>query len=138
MLQRRSFLKVLVGGAAGAATIPFLGKLGSEVEASTLPGTLTVQSDELVTDLTLHADSRLLAPKPLKVGQTYIWIIRQDAIGCRTLSYDPEFKFTGSRLLYDPEGYWPVLTPSANAVDMISAVAVAENELHCVFASDFK
>ena len=47
----------------------------------------------------------------LKAGANYILIVKQDATGSRTLSYDTVYKF--------PSGTSPVLTTTANATDII-------------------
>jgi hypothetical protein len=67
-----------------------------------------------VFTVTLGGNRTLGAPTNLKAGATYIWIIRQDGTGTRTLAYHANFKFPG--------GTDPTLTTTASAVDMICGV----------------
>jgi hypothetical protein len=67
-----------------------------------------------VFTVTLGGNRTLGAPSNLKAGATYIWIIRQDGTGTRTLAYHANFKFPG--------GTDPTLTTTASAVDMICGV----------------
>lgn len=91
----------------------------------------TDASQSNVFTVTLTAAGRTLAnPTNLVAGGTYLWIIRQDSGGSKTITtYGGLFKFPG--------GTAPTLTTSANAVDMISAVYDGI-QLSCVFQADFR
>lgn len=64
--------------------------------------------------VTLGGNRTLANPTNLKDGATYMWIIKQDATGNRTLAYGTTFAWPG--------GTTPALSTAANAIDVISAV----------------
>jgi hypothetical protein len=82
-----------------------------------------------VHEVTLTDNRTLDNPTNLKAGATYIWYIKQDATGSRTLAYGSAFKFPG--------GTAPTLTTDANAVDILTGVSDGTN-VHCNLAGDFK
>lgn len=67
-----------------------------------------------VFTVTLGGNRTLANPTNLVAGGTYIWIVRQDGTGSRTLAYGALFAWPG--------GTVPVLTTTASAVDVITAV----------------
>lgn len=62
-------------------------------------------------NITIAGNRAIAAPINMKVG-TFILEITQDAVGGRTVTWDPVFKF--------PAGVKPVLSTAANAVDLFS------------------
>lgn len=82
-----------------------------------------------VHTVTLAGNRSLLAPTNLKDGATYIWIIKQDVTGSRTLVFDSVFKFAG--------GAAPALTTDPNGVDILSGVSDGTN-IYCSLSLDFK
>lgn len=61
-------------------------------------------------------DNRILDnPTNLKEGATYVWIIKQDITGSRTLTFGTYYKFAG--------GVAPTLSPDGGSVDIITAIA---------------
>lgn len=85
-------------------------------------------SNVFTVTLTTNGPYTLANPTNLVAGGTYLWVIRQDATGSRTLAYGNLFKFPG--------GTAPTLTTTANAVDMISAVYDG-TQLNCVAQLNF-
>lgn len=81
-----------------------------------------------VHTVTLAGNRTLGAPSNLKNGATYIWIIKQDATGTRTLAYNAVFKFPG--------GVAPTLTTTGNAVDILSGISDGVN-VYCDMTLDF-
>ena len=71
--------------------------------------------------VTLGGNRTLSNPTNMQTGATYLWIIVQDGTGGRTLAYGNKFKFPG--------GGEPVLSTTANAVDLLSAVYDGTNFL---------
>ncbi len=65
--------------------------------------------------LTLGGNRALAAPANMAAGGTYLLVVRQDATGGRTLSYDASYKWPG--------GSAPVLSTAANAVDLLAFVS---------------
>ena len=63
----------------------------------------------------------LPAPTNQKAGATYLLIIKQDAIGGRSITFDPAYKFQS--------GDQPVLTATPNGIDMISFASDGVNML---------
>ena len=82
-----------------------------------------------VQRVTLAGNRTMAAPTNMKDGATYIFIIKQDATGSRTLTWNSVFKFPG--------GTAPTLTTTANAVDIISGVSDGTN-IYMNFTGDFK
>jgi len=79
--------------------------------------------------VTLDINATMAAPTNLKNGGSYILIVKQDAIGSRTLAYDLVFKFPG--------GTAPTLSTTANAVDILTFLSDGTN-LYGVAQEDFK
>jgi len=82
-----------------------------------------------VFSVTLAGNRTLLNPTNLVAGFTYIWNIKQDATGSRTLAYGALFKFPG--------GAAPVLTTAANSIDSLQAVYDG-TVLRCSMTKDFR
>jgi hypothetical protein len=68
-----------------------------------------------VAAVTLSANRILNAPTNMKSGGTYILFVIQDATGTRTLTFNSAYKFPG--------GNDPVMSTTANAVDIVSFVS---------------
>lgn len=93
-------------------------------ENNTLIDAATIATDcnnGNVHTVTLGDNRTLGAPTNLKNGSTYIWIIKQDGTGSRTLAYNAVFKFEG--------GLAPILSIGANSIDILSAVSDGTNVL---------
>lgn len=82
-----------------------------------------------VASVTLEGNRTLAAPTNMVDGATYILTVIQDATGSRTLAYNAAFKF--------PEGEIPVLTTTANAVDILTFVCNG-TVMRGAIAQDFK
>ena len=81
--------------------------------------------------VTLGGNRTLDNPTNPISGQTYIWIIKQDAGGTNTLAYGTDFAFPG--------GTDPTLTTTGSATDMIAAVYDgAATEFLCTFTADHR
>lgn len=90
--------------------------------ATTLADGATINWDlsaNQVCSVTLAGNRTLAAPTNFKDGATYILIIKQDATGTRTLTFNPVYKFPG--------GTAPTLTTAANAVDIITFISDGTN-----------
>lgn len=74
-----------------------------------------------VFTVTLGGNRTLDNPTNLTVGHEYLWRIQQDGTGSRTLAYGSYFKWAG--------GSAPVLTTTANAVDVIVVTCTSSTEL---------
>lgn len=72
-----------------------------------------------VAELTLAGNRTLAAPTNQVAGATYILIVKQDATGSRTLTFNSAYKFPG--------GTAPTLTTTASAVDVITFVSDGTN-----------
>lgn len=100
--------------------------------ATTLTDGATINWDasvNQVTSVTLAGNRTLAAPTNLADGATYILIIKQDATGGRTLTFNTAYKFPG--------GTVPTLSTAANAVDIITFVSDGAN-MYGVAQKDFK
>lgn len=100
--------------------------------ATTLTDGATINWDasaNQVTSVTLAGNRTLAAPTNLADGATYILIIKQDATGGRTLTFNAVYKFPG--------GTVPTLSTAANAVDIITFVSDGTN-MYGVAQKDFK
>ena len=64
--------------------------------------------------VTLGGNRAMGTPTNMRPGKTYIIIIKQDAVGTRTLSWPSVYKFPG--------GTDPVLSTAVNSVDVLSFV----------------
>lgn len=75
--------------------------------------------------------NRLLAnPDNLQDGFTYMWLIQQDNVGTRLLSYGDKFKFPGAVL--------PALTTTVSGVDTITAAYDGDRDfLLCNFQANY-
>lgn len=79
--------------------------------------------------VTLGGNRTLDNPTNQKQGATYVWIITQGPAGSHTLSYGTNFKWPG--------GVAPVLSTTAGAVDIITAISDGTNLL-CSVNYDLK
>lgn len=81
-------------------------------DAASISWDLDTQPSAVVT----LADNRTLAaPTNQKAGATYILVVKQDATGSRTLTFNAVYKFAG--------GTAPTLTTTANAVDILTFIS---------------
>jgi len=95
--------------------------MGLGYSSSTVTGTL-VDAASIAWDVgaiqvatvTLGGNRALATPTNVKDGDTYILIVKQDATGSRTLSYDAIFKWKG--------GTAPTLSTGVNAVDVLTFI----------------
>ena len=83
-----------------------------------------VQTVELTSASTTIAD-----PSNIKVGATYMLILKQDGTGSRTVSFGSKYKFSGETA--------PTLTTTANKADVITLVAYSTDILMCTSVLDF-
>jgi len=81
-----------------------------------------------VFTLTLGTNATLSNPTNLQAGAHYMWIIKQDSTGSRTLAYGSVFKWANASA--------PTLTTTANATDIISAVSDGTN-VFAVLSTNF-
>ena len=82
-----------------------------------------------VSVITLTDNRTLDNPTNMVDGATYILRVVQDATGSRTLAYGAAYKWPG--------GLAPVLSTTANAVDILTFVSDGTN-MYGVFQGDFK
>jgi hypothetical protein len=75
-------------------------------------------------------------PTNLQEGATYVWLVKQDVTGTRTLSFGSSFLWSG--------GLAPTLTPTTGAVDIITAICknegtelIPDYKLYCSVLYDF-
>lgn len=66
-----------------------------------------------VFTVTLGGNRTLADPTNLVAGGTYIWVVRQDGTGSRTLAYGPLFAWLGGT---------PTLSTAPNSIDTITAI----------------
>jgi hypothetical protein len=95
---------------------------GSAISTLTDATTITVDGSlSNVFIVTLAGNRTLSNPTNLVAGFTYIFLIKQDATGSRTLTFGTNYKFGSDGT--------PTLSSSANAVDVLSAVALDTSNL---------
>lgn len=90
--------------------------------ATTLTDASTIawdSSNNQVCTVTLGGNRTLGNPSNKVAGATYVLIVKQDATGGRTLAYNAVYKF--------PNGVTPVLSTTANAVDILTFVTDGTN-----------
>lgn len=98
----------------------------------TLTDAVIITTDASLSNVffvTLGGNRTLQNPTNLVSGFTYIWNIKQDGIGSRTLAYDTNFKFPG--------GAAPVLSTAASANDSLACVYDG-TILRCSMTKDFR
>ena len=78
--------------------------------------------------LTLGGNRTLSAPTNLRNGEAYALVVKQDAVGGRTVTWNTIFKWPG--------GTVPTLSTAANAKDILSFLC-ADNVLHGVAQKAF-
>lgn len=76
-----------------------------------------------IVEVTLAGNRTIAAPTNVNVKTPYLLIVKQDATGGRTLSWNTAYKFAG--------GVVPSVSSSANAVDYFTFIGVSGNILHC-------
>lgn len=109
--------------------VGILGQAWSKKNTLTDGATINTDcSDGNVHEVTLEGNRTLANPTNLEAGSTYIWIIKQDATGSRTLDFGTAFKF--------PYGVEPTLTTDGDAVDIISGISDG-TDLYCSTQFDF-
>ena len=74
-----------------------------------------------VATVTLGGNRTLDNPTNQQAGSTYAVIVKQDATGSRTLAYGTSYKF--------PQSVDPVLTTTANAIDVLTFISDGTNML---------
>lgn len=90
----------------------------------TLTDAATINTNAALGNLftvTLGGNRTLANPTNLVAGGTYCWIIKQDGTGGRTLAFGASFLW--------PAGDTPVVSASADSVDIITAVYDGTNLL---------
>lgn len=98
---------------------------------NTLTDAVTIVTDcnnGNVHRVTLGGNRTLGAPTNLKDGATYIWEIKQDVTGTRTLAYNSVFKFPG--------GTAPTLSTGSGDIDILTGVSNGTN-VNCVMQNNF-
>lgn len=80
--------------------------------------------------VTLGGNRVLANPTALTAGRTYLWAVRQDETGGRTLSFGSAFKFPG--------GVAPVLSAAAGKTDLIVGRCFDGATLLCTFTGDLR
>lgn len=106
-------------------------KKAARAVGSTLTDAATIAIDASLSNVftvTLAGNRSMGSPTNLKANCTYIFIIKQDATGTRTLSYASQFKFES--------GLAPTLSTGSNDVDILSCVSDGTN-LYCQLLKDF-
>jgi len=96
--------------------------------AASIPSDMNNGAKKKVT-LTTNGPYTLANPTNLKDGADYVWRVQQDGTGTRLLAYGSVFKWSG--------GSAPVLSTSANAVDLISCVCDG-TDIICGIIKDVK
>jgi hypothetical protein len=74
-----------------------------------------------VFTVTLAGNRTLANPTNKRIGQTYTWIVTQDATGSRTLAFGTDFSFAGDS----------TIKPTASAVTMIVGKCVSSTSVVC-------
>lgn len=100
--------------------------LATLTDAASISWNLNTQQ---VAQVTLGGNRALAAPTNQQAGATYVLIVRQDGSGSKTLSFDSVYKFPG--------GTDPVLTTTANAVDLLTFISDGTN-MYGAAAKDLK
>lgn len=80
-----------------------------------------------VFELTLAGNATLNAPSNAVAGGMYTLIVKQDAIGSRTLNFGSEYTFHTT----------PTITSTALAVDVIFITCVSTSEFICVHTTNY-
>jgi hypothetical protein len=78
--------------------------------------------------ITLTSNATLANPTNLQPGAHYMWVIKQDGTGSRTLAYSTVFKWANT----SP----PTLTTAANAIDIITAISDGTS-VYAVLSANF-
>ena len=94
------------------------------VTMATLTYAATTNTDASLSNvfyLALTGNVILANPTNLGSGGVYVWFIKQDAGGSKTITYGTKFKFAG--------GVAPALSTASNAIDRLVATYDATNDL---------
>jgi len=97
-----------------------------QASVTTLTDGSTIALDASLSNLyqvTLAGNRTLANPTNLAIGSNFEIRIAQDATGSRTLAYGTAYKFSG--------GVVPVLSTSANAIDLLSCRSYDGTTLQC-------
>lgn len=123
-------LPIANGGTAATTAVAARAALNKGDTALTDAATIATDASlGNVFTVTLGGNRTLGGPTNLAAGATYIWRVKQDATGSRTLAYNSVFKWPG--------GTAPTLTTTANALDIISGVTDGTN-VYCTSILDVK
>ena len=120
-----------VGDATFEKNLEVKGQAWSAVNALSDTATIATNCNlGNVHTVTLGGNRTLGAPTNIKPGATYIWNIKQDGTGSRTLAYNAVFLFPG--------GVDPVLTTTANALDTLTGFSPDGTNIQMTMQPDFK
>lgn len=111
------------GGTPQSIAVPFYGFSAGGAQI-TLLDAATINTDlstGRLFSVTLAGNRTLANPSNPVPGQTYTWVVQQDATGSRTLAYGNQFKFPGGA---------PTLSTAANAIDVITATWDAQRSIY--------
>jgi hypothetical protein len=106
------------------------GSAGSDLYTLTDAATIATDcSKGNVFTVTLAGNRTMGAPTNANAGFTYLWIVKQDGSGSRTLDWS-------NAVFLWPDGTEPTMSTGANDVDIVSAVYDGTS-FYCVFNGDF-
>lgn len=105
------------------------GQAAAPIFTLTDAATITPDFDNSSIQTVTLAGNRIIAnPTNMQDGGTYVIIIKQDATGSRTVTWNSAYKW--------PTGTAPTLSTTANAVDILSFVCDGTN-MYGVVSNDF-
>jgi hypothetical protein len=108
----------------------FTGAVMTQKVASSVSGGVALNfSQSNVFELTLAGNTTLNAPTNVTAGGVYFIVVKQDATGGRTLTFDSAFKFTS--------GSSSTVTATASAVDMLRVVALTSTSFLVTMYKNF-
>lgn len=96
----------------------------SNIGSSSLTAAASISTDcskGTVFPVTLDQNSTLANPTEKTIGQTYTWVITQDATGSRTLAYGTDFDFIGDSFI----------NPEASSVTVIKGTVTSSTNIKC-------
>ena len=110
---------------AGQAVTP---TTASPCGTQSAAGTMTVDFSTSNSCLATFGAGNLTIANPsnIKAGQTYTFVLTQDGVGSRTVTWGTDFKWAGATA--------PTLSTTASAVDVISCLAYDTTHLACTLA----
>lgn len=118
---------VAILGTAQTYTAAQRGSVSALTDGATITPDFAVANNFSVT---LGGNRTLANPTNLTAGQSGVIVITQDATGSRTLAYGSNFKFAN--------GAAPVLTTTANAVDVLAYYVESATRITARVISDSK